>query len=261
MSDDHDFPPTKDHRHNIHSSGWTTTESEFTSTPASRFIKSKERTRSIDLSHQVTIHEAWRWANFEAAKTGTLKRIIWRRENDGIGGCYEAELDAPIGIIKLSCTDVSFAQEDKMKKWFWKVEWPGGEVAEGGHAHAFFRPKSMRDSRQMLRAVRRWLPQEGRVCLTVGSVSKPSSDQNSLAEAVMSDEEIEVPVFFQRRGELYRGMAQFHAKRCHIALTGRQLKTGGWDYAGFCLQGNGGRQVRHSPRSTGGIEEWPSDSG
>ena len=47
----------------------------------------------------------------------------------------------------------------------------------------------------------------------------------------MSDEEIEVPVFFQRRGELYRGMAQFHAKRCHIALTGRQLKTGGWDYA------------------------------
>ena len=25
-----------------------------------------------------------------------------------------------------------------MKKWFWKVEWPGGEAAEGGHATLSF---------------------------------------------------------------------------------------------------------------------------
>jgi hypothetical protein len=47
----------------------------------------------------------------------------------------------------------------------------------------------------------------------------------------MSNEVVEVPVFFRHRGEIYRGRARFYAKRHHIVLRGRLLRTGGWDYS------------------------------
>lgn len=52
----------------------------------------------------------------------------------------------------------------------------------------------------------------------------------------MSDEQSEVPVFFRYRGQVYRGTARFDANWYHISLTGRLIKTGGWDYGLACKE-------------------------
>ncbi len=45
------------------------------------------------------------------------------------------------------------------------------------------------------------------------------------------DEETEVPVHFRYRGEVYRGEAHFRANWHHIKVSGRLIRTGGWDFA------------------------------
>jgi hypothetical protein len=49
-------------------------------------------------------------------------------------------------------------------------------------------------------------------------------------------EAIEVPVHFRHRGEIYQGTARFRDNWHHIGLTGRLIKTGGWDYALACKE-------------------------
>ena len=43
--------------------------------------------------------------------------------------------------------------------------------------------------------------------------------------------DVQTPVYFECRGHIYRGFARYYAGWSHLDVTGRLLKTGGWDSA------------------------------
>jgi hypothetical protein len=127
MPDHTEYPPAEDLRYHLHSAGWTTKEAGFTDASGSYVHQVDGTCGKHELrATGATAQEAWFRAFAQAAATGTLKRLMWRRDEGP--GYYQAELDTPAGMVKLSCLDT---RESSGKKWMWKAEWPTGEIARG----------------------------------------------------------------------------------------------------------------------------------